>query len=146
MDYESYREKFFVKPPPDSRFEFLGLYGTTLYFSEYEAAITYYADVLGPPAYVEGEGTRGWRFGNTWLTLLKGKSGNPQNVEINIVMETPQEADRLQAAFIEAGGKGEPPSDQLMYEPVRFCPVQDPFGTNILIICPLLEGSDKNAG
>ena len=28
-----------------------------------------------------------------------------------------------------------------MYEPVRSCPVVDPFGTNILIICPLLKGA-----
>jgi hypothetical protein len=75
------------------------------------------------------------------LTLLKGKKGNPKNVELNIIMQTPQEADRLQAAFIEAGGVGEPPSDQLMYEPIRFCPVVDPFGTNILIISPLPEGA-----
>jgi hypothetical protein len=146
MDYESYRRSYFVDPQPEPRFEYLGLHGVTLFFSDFEVAVEYYTRVLGSPAYVEGAGTRGWRLGNTWLTLLKGKSGNPQNVEINIVMETPQEADRLRAAFIEAGGKGEPPSDQLMYEPVRFCPVQDPFGTNILIICPLPEGSDKNAG
>jgi catechol 2,3-dioxygenase-like lactoylglutathione lyase family enzyme len=143
MDYESYREKFFTKPPPDPRFEFRGLHGTTLYFSDFEAAIDFYTRVLGSPAYVEGQGTRGWRLGNTWLTLLKGKSGNPKNVELNIITQTPQEADRLQDAFIKAGGVGEPPSDQLMYKPVRFCPVQDPFGTNILIICPIPEGSDR---
>ena len=143
MDYESYREKFFAKPTPEPRFKFRGLHGMTLYFSDYEAAVAYYTRVLGPPAYVEGQGTRGWRLGNTWLTLLMGKSGNPQNMELIIVMETSQEADRLQAAFIEAGGVGEPPSDQLMYEPVRFCPLQDPFGTDILIICPLLEGSER---
>jgi len=136
-------KKFFAKPPPDPRFEFRGLHGTTLYFSDFEAAIDFYIRVLGPPAYVEGQGTRGWRLGNTWLTLLKGKSGNPKNVELNIITQTPQEADHLQNAFIEAGGVGEPPSDQLMYEPVRFCPVQDPFGTNILIICPIPEGSDR---
>lgn len=143
MDYESYREKFFAKPTPEPRFKFRGLHGATLYFSDYEAAVAYYTRVLGPPAYVEGQGTRGWRLGNTWLTLLMGKSGNPQNMELNIVMQTSQEADRLQAAFIEAGGVGEPPSDQLMYEPVRFCPLQDPFGTDILIICPLLEGAER---
>jgi len=60
-------------------------------------------------------------------------------MELNIVMQSPAEADRLQAAFIEAGGVGEAPSDELMYEPVRFCAVQDPFGTNILIICPLTQ-------
>lgn len=141
MDYESYREKFFINPAPGSRFEFRGLYGTTLYFGDYEATVDYYTRVLGPPAYEEGQGTRGWRLGNTWLTLLKGESGNPKNIELNIVMQTAQEADRLHAAFIEAGGVGEPPSDKLMYEPVRFCPLQDPFGTNILIICPLLEKS-----
>jgi hypothetical protein len=137
LDCESYREKYFTSPPPKPLFDFLGLYGMTLYFSDFEAAVDFYTLVLGSPAYVEGEGTRGWRLGNTWLTLLKGKMGNPQNVELNIIMQSVQEADRLQAAFIEAGGKGEPPSDQLMYEPVRFCPVRDPFGTNILIICPL---------
>lgn len=144
MDYDSYREKNFTKPAPEPRFEYLGLHGTTLYFSDYAAAVDYYTRVLGPPAYVEGEGTRGWQLGNTWLTLLKGNQGNPLNVELNIVMPTPEGAESLQAAFIAAGGKGDPPSDQLMYEPVRSCPVVDPFGTNILIICPLLrpDGSD----
>ena len=139
MDYESYREKYFTKPAPEQRYGFKGLHGATLYFEEYESAVSYYSQVLGQPAYVEGEGTRGWRLGNTWLTLLKVTMGNPQNIELNIVMETPKEADRLQAAFIAAGGQGEAPSDELMYEPVRFCAVQDPFGTQILIICPLNE-------
>lgn len=138
MDYQSYRQKYFVNPPPKPLYDFLGLHGTTLYFNDFEAAVGHYTQVLGPPAYAEGQGTRGWRLGNTWLTLLKGKTGNPQNVELNIVMQSVQEAERLQAAFIKAGGEGEPPSDELMYEPVRFCPVRDPFGTHILIICPLL--------
>ncbi len=142
MDYDSYRQKFFTDPAPEALFEFRGLHGTTLYFADYEEAVDFYTRVLGPPAYVEGQGTRGWRLGNTWLTLLQGKSGNPKNLELNIIMQTPQEADRLQAAFIEAGGVGEPPTDQLMYEPVRFCPVVDPFGTNILIISSLPEGSE----
>ncbi|MBK5108147.1 MAG: hypothetical protein JJE12_08440 [Anaerolineales bacterium] len=137
MDYESYRDKYFTIPAPEPRYKFLGMHGITLYFEQYEAAVSYYSEVLGEPAYVEGSGTRGWRLGNTWLTLLKGKTGNPQNMEMNIVMQTSDEADRLQAAFIKAGGAGEDPSDELMYEPVRFCSVQDPFGTQILIICPL---------
>ncbi len=137
MDFDSYREKFFTRPAPEPRFQFRGLHGTILYFEKYKAAVSYYTKVLGEPAYVEGTGTRGWRLGNTWLTLLKGKAGNPRNMELNIVMQTPGEAERLQAAFIKAGGVGEAPSDELMYEPVRFCSVQDPFGTHILIICPL---------
>jgi hypothetical protein len=137
MDYDHYREKFFTVPAPEQRFKFRGLHGATLYFSDYEAAVSYYTRVLGEPAYVEGTGTRGWQLGNTWLTLLKGETGNPQNMELNIIMQTPDEADRLQAAFIQAGGTGEPPSDQLMYQPVRYCAVDDPFGTHILIFCPL---------
>jgi hypothetical protein len=137
MDYETYRQQFFANPLPLPRFAFVGLHGLTLYFAEYEAAVAYYQRVLGPPAYVEGQGTHGWQIGDTWLTLLKGNGGNPQNVEVMIVMKTPAEAERLQAALVEAGGAGDPPSDQLMYAPVRSCPVRDPFGTNILIICPL---------
>lgn len=137
MDYESYQEKFFVTPQPAPRYDFCGLHGVTLFFEDFAAAVDYYTEVLGPPAYMEGEGTRGWQIGVTWLTLLKGNTGNPQNVEFNIVMKKPQEAESLQADFIDAGGQGDPPSDQLMYEPVRFCPVQDPFGANILILSPL---------
>jgi hypothetical protein len=137
MDYESYRDKYFTKPVPEPRYKFHGIHGITLYFEQYEAAVSYYSEVLGEPAYVEDSGTRGWRLGNTWLTLLMGRTGNPQNMEVNIVMQTPEEADRLQESFIKAGGDGEEPSDELMYEPVRFCSVQDPFGTQILIICPL---------
>ena len=139
MDYENYTRRFFRDPPPEPRFEYLGLHGMTLYFSEFEAAVEFYGNVLGPPLYVEGDNTRGWRIGNTWLTLLKGKTGSPQNVEFTIVMSTPAEAERLQAAFIEAGGSGEAPTDQLMYEPVHYCPVKDPFGTQILIISSLME-------
>lgn len=133
MDYETYRKKYFTTPLPEARFAFIGLHGLTLFFAEYETAVAYYQQVLGPPTYVEGASTRGWRLGNTWLTLLRGKSGSPQNVEVMLVMQTPEEADRLQAAFIEAGGEGDPPTDVLMYEPVHACSVRDPFGTQILI-------------
>ena len=143
MDYDTYRQKFFTSPPPQPRFAFTGLYGITLYFANYAEAVAYYAQVLGPPTYVEGEGTRGWQIGHTWLTLLQGKDGSPQNVEVLFVMQTPAAAERLQAAFVTAGGVGQPPSDQLMYEPIRSCPVTDPFGTNILIISPLSQSTEK---
>ena len=139
MDYESYRRNYFVDPQPEPRFEYLGLHGVTLFFSDFEAAVEYYTRVLGSPAYVEGAGTRGWQVVGTWLTLLKWEKGSPRNVEINFVMKTSLDAERLQSAFIEAGGSGEPPSDQLMYEPMRFCPVVDPFGTNILIFSRLSD-------
>jgi hypothetical protein len=133
MDYDTYRKKFFVTPAPEPRFGFAGLYGVTLYFQDFEQATGYYESVLGPPAYVEGSDTKGWRIGDTWLTLLQGRMGNPQNVEVAIVMDSPQEAERLQRAFIEAGGAGLAPTDALMYERIRSCPVTDPFGTEIMI-------------
>ena len=137
MDYESYKKAYFVNPPPESKFNFIGLHGIALFFSDYDAAVAYYTDVLGPPAYVEGKFTKGWLIGNVWLTLFPSQSDNPQNAEIHFLVNTPEEADRLHEAFIKAGGKGEAPSDQLMYEPIRYCPVQDPFGTNILVVSRL---------
>ena len=139
MDFDTYRKSYFADPPPDQRFKYRGLYGLTLYFQDYEAAVDYYQRVLGPPAYLEGEGTRGWQLGKTWLTLLKGNEGSPRNVEVMISMGAPEQADRLQEAFIEQGGSGPSPVDTLMYEPVHVCPVQDPFGTNIMIFSPAEE-------
>ena len=135
MNYEEYKDKYFAKPQPAPKFEYVGLNGTALFFENYTAALEYYTIVLGPPAYSEGESTRGWRIGNSWLTLFPSKTGNPKNTEVSFVMKTPAEAERLQRAFIDAGGTGIHPSDQLMYAPVRMCPVTDPFGTEIIVIC-----------
>ena len=137
MNYEEYRNAHFVQPGPRPRYAFAGTFGVTLYFEDYDGAVEYYSAVLGPPAYVEGEGTRGWPIGTGWLTLLRGKSGNPRNVEVTLQMDTPAEAERLHGAFVAAGGQGAPPSEELMYEPVRFCAVRDPFGTDLLITSPL---------
>jgi len=113
-----------------------------LYFSRYEEALAFYTEVLGEPGYTVGTGTHGWAIGASFLTLLRGGDGAPRNTEIGFVMETPQEAERLQAAFIAAGGSGTTPTDQVMYEPIRYCPVTDPFGTDILIYAPLGESRD----
>lgn len=137
MDFEEYRKAFYSDPPPEPRYQISGISGVALFIEDFDAAVEYYQQVLGPAAYVEGKSTRGWRVGSDWLTLLQGKAGAPQNMEVILSMETPEQAERLQHAFIEAGGEGPPPSDQLMYEPVRYCPVCDPFGTDLLIISPL---------
>jgi hypothetical protein len=117
-----------------------------LYFEDFHAAVAFYERVLGPPSYVEGEGTRGWPIGSGWLTLLQGKQGNPQNVEITLELETAEEAEALQQDFLAAGAAGPAPSDQLMYRAVRSCPVVDPFGLEIMIVGPLAdrEGMDQN--
>lgn len=136
MNYEEYRKAYFTDPMPEARFGFNGSFGVTLYFEDYEAAVAFYSRVLGPPAYVEGKGTRGWPIGSGWLTLLQGKSGAPRNVEVTFRMENPEEAERLQRAFIEAGADGPAPSDQLMYEPIRSCPVRDPYGLTEINVRP----------
>jgi hypothetical protein len=137
MDFNTYRHAYFTDPPPDPRFDLTGALGITLYFATYTEAVDFYTRVLGPPAYVEGSGTRGWRLGETWLTLLAGGDGAPSNVEVTIVASTPAEAERLQKAFIDAGATGPHPADKLMYQPIRSCPVTDPFGTRLLIMARL---------
>jgi hypothetical protein len=139
MDYAQYTASFFVQPAPEPRFEFTGLFGTTLFYEDYEAAVSYFTAVLGPPSYVEGAGTHGWPIGDGWLTLLQGQAGNPQNVEVTFTVATPTEAEKLHAAFIAAGGQGEPFSDQLMYTPIRYCSVITPQNTPLLIISPLTK-------
>jgi hypothetical protein len=137
MDFEAYHRAYFTDPSPDPRFAFVGAFGATLFFEDYAEAVAFYEAVLGPPSYVEGEGTRGWPIGDGWLTLLQGSNGNPRNVELTFEVETVDEAERLHAAFLAAGASGPPPADRLMYRPVRTCPVSDPFGTELMIVAAL---------
>ena len=139
MDYQTYRKKYFVHPAPLPRFRFTGILGAALYYQDYQGALAFYQTVLGPPAYIEGENTHGWQIGETWLTLLRGKNGNPKNVEVPFFVETPEEVDHLYEAFVEAGAKGEKPANELMYEPVRMCVLTDPYGVSILVGCFLKE-------
>jgi hypothetical protein len=137
MNYNEYRQAYFTYPPPEPRFTFSSSFGVTLFFEAFDTAVAFYQKVLGLPAYVEGQCTRGWQIGRGWLTLLRGKRGNPQNVEITLQVATPAEAERLQQAFIEAGGVGSTPTDEYMYISIRSCLVRDPLGTELLIISPL---------
>jgi hypothetical protein len=139
MNFDAYRKAYFIDPPPEPRFRFTGSFGATLYFEDFHAAVAFYERVLGPPSYVEGKATRGWPIGSGWLTLLQGRHGNPQNVEITLELETGEEAEALQQDFLAAGAAGPAPSDQLMYRPVRSCPVVDPFGLEIMIVGPLAD-------
>lgn len=140
MDYETYRKNFFVEPQPLAQHNFTGTIGVALFFEEYETAVDFYRQVLGPPAYVEGDSTNGWRIGQTWLTLFPSKKGNPQNAEVQFMMATPADAEKLQRAFIAAGATGPAPSNELMYEPIRYCSITDPFGTELIITSRLRTG------
>ncbi len=139
MDFEAYRAAHFVDPEPEARFAFAGTGGPTLYFAEYANAVAFYTEVLGDPVYVEGTGTRSWRIGSAWLTLLQGGDGAPRNTEISFLLDSPAEAERLWRSFIEAGATGTEPSDQLMHRPVRAGFAIDPFGTELMIFAPLTQ-------
>ena len=139
MDFDAYQKAYFLNPQPEARFVFRGNFGLTLYYQDFEDVVAFYTQVLGPAGYQEGESTRGWKIGDGWLTLLRGKQGNPRNVEITFEMASPEQAERLQQAFIQAGAKGSAPSDQLMYAPVRICPVTDPFGVDVMIFARLSQ-------
>ena len=62
------------------------------------------------PAMSRGPAPEGWRIGRGWLTLLKGGSGGPRDAEIILEVESAAEAEALQRALIEAGGRGPTPS------------------------------------
>jgi uncharacterized glyoxalase superfamily protein PhnB len=126
-----------VDPPPPQRYRFSGSVGVTVYFEDVERAVDFYSRVLGSPPYAERDDTRGWPIGDGWLTLLKGDRGNPRNVEITLELERVEEAEALQRDFLAAGATGPAPSDQLMYRPLRYCPVVDPFGLEVLIVAPI---------
>ena len=137
MDYETYRTQNFVDPQPEPRFDVFGIRGATLYYEDYSAAVDFYTAVFGPPGYVEGEFTRGWRVGDTWLTLFPAESDGPENAEVPIYCPTRSAVDALYTALVEAGATGAPPEDTLMYLPVYMAIVTDPFGVTIDIVCEL---------
>ena len=136
MSFEEYRARFLVDPSPEPRFPVTGLRGAAVYTDRFDEAVPFYTAALGPPGYVEGEGTRSWALGDAWLTLLNWK-GAPSNVELIFELPTVADAERIQKAFVDAGAEGEPPSDQFMIDRIRFCPVSDPFGVKLLFIAKL---------
>jgi hypothetical protein len=58
----------------------------------------------------------------------------------SISLDFPLTIDGQGQVTIDAGGKGEDPIDTLMFVPVRFCAVSDPFGTQIIVTCPTKVG------
>ena len=132
MNYEEYKNNF-IRNPEEQEFAYQSMNSVALFYEDFHEAINYYTAVLGTPNYQEGEFTFGWRIGSGWLTILKGRKGNPHNVEVSFIMHSSEEADRLQQAFIAAGGVWQEPMDTLMYIPVHLCPVTDPFGVEIMV-------------
>ncbi len=140
LDFAAYEQAFFTHPAPPSRFRFRRLGGVSIAVADLAAASAFYTAVLGPPGYVEAD-AHGWRIGDAWLTLLAdAQAGTGRSaVGFSLALDSPGEAERLQRAFAAAGATTTAPQDTLMYEPVRLCPVIDPFGTHILLIAANAE-------
>jgi PAS domain-containing protein len=146
MDYQEYRAKYHKNTTP--RYNFDRGFSAALYTAEYAKAVDFYSVALGEPQYVEGENTRGWRIGDSWLTLfpleaLDGYDGqraalNP--VELQFHLEGEAELRRLRSALLAAGAQGPEPSEELMYVPLLFAPVRDPFGNRLLLTADLVHG------
>lgn len=137
MDFETYRKNYYMDPQPEPRFDLLGIRGAVLYYEDYPAALDFYTRVFGPPNYVEGALTHGWRLGESWLTLFPSRTGSPANIEAPFYLPTREAVDGLYAALLDAGAKGEPPSETLMYRPVYMALVIDPFGVKLDLVCEL---------
>jgi uncharacterized glyoxalase superfamily protein PhnB len=116
----------------------------SLYIKDFQEAIAFYTQVFGAPESIaENKVIYGWRMGSTWLTVFPSKVGsqpnsNPRNAEFAVQVSTVDEVDLLHHALIEAGAiTFMPPQDTTMYEPMRYCCVDDPFGVRIDVYCPL---------
>jgi hypothetical protein len=137
MDFEEYRRNYYTDPAPEPLFRFEGIRGAAVFYQEYAAALAFFEQVFGPPAYIEGEFTHGWRLGDTWLTIFPAKHGAPANTEVLIYLQSPEEVDRLYAAMTAAGATGEAPVDTLMYIRVHIALVRDPFGGQFTLVAEI---------
>lgn len=121
----------------------------SFYLADFEAAVAFYTSVLGAPQTDEAQ-LKGWRLGDTWLTLfpalgLAPAGGvNPRNGEFAVEVAAPAEVDALHAALLAAGGTScMGPQDTEMYTPMRFAAIDDPFGIRVDVYCPLPEAGAK---
>ena len=82
-------------------------------------------------------------MGTTWLTVFPSRAGtdpagNPRNAEFAVQVATPAEVDLLHTTLTAAGARTVmAPADTVMYEPMRYCCVDDPFGMRIDVYCPI---------
>ena len=116
----------------------------SLYIKDFQQAIAFYTQVFGKPEPIdEKERTYGWKMGATWLTVFDAniaglQDGNPANTEFAVQVSALEEVDALYQALVDAGAKPYmPPEDSRMYQPMRFCCVDDPFGVRIDVYYPL---------
>lgn len=115
----------------------------SFYVKDYDAAVNFYTRVFGP-AQNDDPRIKGWRLGDTWLTLFPAEDlghdpdANPRNAEFAIQVAATEQVDVLYRALLEAGARTcMAPEDTRMYESMRFCCVDDPVGIRIDVYCPI---------
>ena len=130
-----------ANPPP---VRIIGLGYVSVYVADVPAAVAFYTRVFGPPAAEDARNAFvGWRMGTTWLTVFPSRAGtdpagNPRNAEFAVQVATPAEVDLLHTTLTAAGARTVmAPADTVMYEPMRYCCVDDPFGMRIDVYCPI---------
>jgi uncharacterized glyoxalase superfamily protein PhnB len=124
-------------------FTIVSLKFPSFYIKDFEQAVAFYTTVFGPPETVEPR-IKGWKMGDTWLTLFPAEdmghdpNANPRNAEFAIQVAEPEQVDVVYNALLEAGAKKcMEPKDTWMYDEMRYCCVDDPFGIRIDVYCPL---------
>lgn len=118
-------------------FGVIGLRYPSFYLRDFNKAVAFYSAVFGPPD-ADEETIKGWRLGDTWLTLFPAIGNtsvldrNPRNAEFAIQVESPAQVDALYETLLRAGATScMKPEDTEMYEPMRFCCVDDPVGIRV---------------
>ena len=133
----------------EKNYRVVGLAYPSFYIKEYAKAVAFYTEVFGEPS-TNLERIKGWKLGNTWLTLFPSADqgadpdSNPVNAEFAVEVSRPEEVDLLWAAMVAAGASpGWEAEDTEMYERMRFAYVDDPVGIRIDIYCPLPPEGEK---
>ena len=77
-----------------SNFTITGLYFPSFYVQEFDKAVSFYSEVFGTPE-TNLERLKGWKLGNTWLTLFPSDEGtaagkNPRNAEFAVQVAAPE--------------------------------------------------------
>jgi len=127
-----------------SDYEIRALRFPSFYVKAFDEAVAFYTKIFGETEFEE-QGLKGWKLGDTWITLFSSAKGevpaigeNPSNAEFAVEVAAPEQVDALHAALVAEGATScMAPKDTWMYEDMRFCAVDDPFGIRVDVYCPL---------
>lgn len=124
----------------------VGVAYPSFYVADIDAAVEFYARLLGRPETGEGVDFRGFPIGADRLTLFPARHGphpdtGPRNAEFAIRVREPADVDVVHQKFVDLGARTvTAPRDTWMYRRMRFCCVDDPFGIRVDVFCPLPDG------